>query len=242
MYDLARFTLADMTRCGADLRLFGHDSKSLQETAGRIVRYLYDQLGRPSTGERACVLVRLYKTHAYGDLDRELREFGRSSMPSATLESTTKCLTLLGTAGEKPEWNSCKDSKGHRVIPLPSAQVVEQIPMIAQLVRQFGIEVTSLLESKPEIIRDLDQRTYHVFYVPTASGSPFIPAQQEFVVLHGVESVLGFGGMLPDGNLFAVIMFARVHIPVETAQMFRTIALNVKMAVLPFAQARVFAE
>ena len=114
--------------------------------------------------------------------------------------------------------------------------------MIAQMVRQFGLEISSLLEAKPEIIRDLDQKTYNVFFVPEARISPFIPAQDEFVVPYGVKSALGFGGILPSGNLFAVIMFTRVAIPIETAQMFRTIALNVKMNILRFVGGKVFAD
>jgi hypothetical protein len=164
-------------------------------------------------------------------------------MPAESLAPTTKCLTLLGTAGDRPEWNDRHASRHHRTIPLPSAQVIEQIPMIAQLVRQFGIEIPALLDGQPEIIRELDKKTYNVFYVPeTHIGGPYIPAQAEFVIPYGIKSALGFGGVLPSGNLFAVIMFTRVPIPMATARMFRTIAINVKMNILRFAGAKVFAE
>ncbi len=46
--------------------------------------------------------------------------------------------------------------------------------------------------------------------------------------------MLGFGGMLPMGDIFVVIVFSKVRIPRETAELFRTLALNVKMAALPF--------
>ena len=36
---------------------------------------------------------------------------------------------------------------------------------------------------------------------------------------------------------FVVILFAKVSIPRETAELFRTLALNVKMAALPFDHA-----
>jgi hypothetical protein len=82
-----------------------------------------------------------------------------------------------------------------------------------------------------------------VFYVPeTHIVGPYIPAQAEFVIPYGIKSALGFGGVLPSGNLFAVIMFTRVPIPMATARMFRTIAINVKMNILRFAGAKVFAE
>ncbi len=53
----------------------------------------------------------------------------------------------------------------------------------------------------------------------------------------GVRSVLGFGGMLPLGDIFCVILFSKVAIPRETAELFRTLALNVKLAALPFQEA-----
>lgn len=241
MYDLKKFTLADMTRCGTELRRFGSESKSMEQAAVGIVRYLYERLGSSNSGQRSCVLVRFFKTHHYGGLGPALQEFSRSMMPGVSLGSAAKCLTLLGTAGDRPEWNHPHESRGHRAIPLPSPHAVEQIPMIAQLVRQFGLEVNSLLAPKAEIIKEMDRKTYNVFYVEPAKDSPYIPAQKDFVVPNHVESVLGFGGVLPEGNLFAVIMFAKVPIPVSTAEMFRMVALNVKLAILPFVEGPIFA-
>jgi two-component system, NtrC family, sensor kinase len=240
MHDITRFTLAEMTMCGAQLRQLGADATSLEEASGAIVRYLYDNL-HDQKG-RACVMVRMYKTHAYGELPAELRDFVRDITPAQSLTSSTKCLTLLGTAGDLPEWNDRHASRRHRSIPLRSKHLIEQIPMIAQMVRQFGLDIDSMLEIKPEIIHDLDQETDNIFFVPDALISPFIPAQAEFVVRYGVKSALGFGGLLPLGNLFAVIIFTRVRMPVETAQMFRTIALNVKMNILRFVGGKIFAD
>ena len=56
----------------------------------------------------------------------------------------------------------------------------------------------------------------------------------------GVRSVLGFGGMLPTGNLFSVIMFSKTDISRATAEVFRTIALKIKTAILPFEEIAVF--
>jgi hypothetical protein len=74
-----------------------------------------------------------------------------------------------------------------------------------------------------------------------AASSPFIPAQKDFVLPYKVASVLGFGGLLPDGDLFAVIIFSRVAIPASTAEMFRTIALNLKLGLLALLEKPVFA-
>ena len=45
--------------------------------------------------------------------------------------------------------------------------------------------------------------------MPEAAGSPYIPAQEDFVQPVGIRSVLGFGGMLPGGDIFVVILFSR---------------------------------
>jgi len=82
---------------------------------------------------------------------------------------------------------------------------------------------------------DMAQTTYNVFYLPEAAGNKYVPAQEDFVIPFGVSSVLGFGGILPSGNLFVIIMFSRVPISPRTAEMFRTLALSVKIAVLPVA-------
>ncbi len=145
-HDLSHFTLSDMTRCGAELRRLGLESDSMEAAATAIVRYLYENLYCADPPQRACVLVRLYKTHEYGDLPAELREFGHQLMPTVSLDSSTKCLTLLGSAGDLAQWNSRRNSRGHKTIPLPSEHVVEQIPMIAQLIRQFGVTVSSIIE------------------------------------------------------------------------------------------------
>ncbi len=74
-----------------------------------------------------------------------------------------------------------------------------------------------------------------------AAGSPFVPAQRDFVVPFGIRSVLGFGGMLPDGNLIATTMFPKVRLPREKADMFKTLSLSAKLAVLPFMDGTIFA-
>ena len=73
------------------------------------------------------------------------------------------------------------------------------------------------------------------FFVPKAlSASPYIPAQTEFVIPYGIKSVMGFGGMLPSSNIFVIIMFLKVSISKETADLFKNLSLNIKLALLPF--------
>ncbi len=234
-YSLDRFRLSVMTRCGAALRALGSGARAMDEVAEEIVRHLYERLVDDRTGERATALVRFYKTHPYGALDQETRRFARAISGGSPLSPNVKCLTLLASAGERPEWNSRTASVGHRAIPLSSDHLVRDSPMIAHLIRQFGIDVSSLVEPGPDLMMDAEQHNYNVFYVPEAAGSPLIPAQDDFVIPFGIRSVLGFGGLLPTGELFAVILFSKAHVSREAAVLFRTLSLSVKLAVLPFS-------
>jgi hypothetical protein len=239
-YHLARLTLSAMTQLGATLRRIGAGASSVEEVAQRVVRLLYDELIDSATGARACVLARFYFTTQYSNLDEDLRAFGSRLIKGSELRPETRCLTLLATAGEKPEWNSRKKSEGHKTIPLPSAQAVEAIPMISQLIKQLGIDVGTILKPDPALVLELEQKTYNVFFVQEAAGSPFIPVQENFVILYKVRSVLGFGGLLPSGDLYAVLLFARVSISRDSADIFRNAAMNLKVALLPFVDRPVF--
>ena len=236
-YDLLNFTIRDVTECGKGLRETGKGAGSMEETAGSIVGYLFDHLVDGRTGLRACSLVRFFKTHTYEKLDDELQDFARKTMGDTPTYPDMKCLTLLATAGEKTEWNSRKNSAGHKAIPLPSEEVVGRIPMIRNLIKQLGLSVPTVIKPDQKIIMDLEQKTYNVFYIPEAAGSPYVPAQGDFVIPYGIKSVLGFGGLLPTGDIFAVIVFLKVPVSVETAGLFKTLSLNAKIAILPFENA-----
>ena len=120
-------------------------------------------------------------------------------------------MTLLGTAGSEPRWNDRRSSEGHQAIPLPTTSFVERAPMVAQLIRAFGLDLSTAIAPTPTIVHDLAGRSYGVFYVEDARTSEHISAR-EFVERSGIRSVIGFGGALPTGDLFAVILFARVSV------------------------------
>jgi hypothetical protein len=241
-HDLHRFELSDMIELGRALRRLQSTTGSMEQTASAIVQHLYQHFANPQTGEKNCVLVRFFKTHRYADLEADLKEFARIAIRDKDdLKDDTPCLTLLATAGSRPEWNQRASSAGHKAIPLATEEVVRQAPMVAQLIQQIGVDIAQVVGSAPNLMIDADRQSYNVFHVPEALGSPFVPAQ-DFVRENGVRSVLGFGGLLPNGDLFAIIIFARVYIPGETAEMFRTLALGIKLAVLPFARGPVFSK
>lgn len=243
MYDISQFAASDMTRCGAELRKAGVGAESMEDAANRIVRRLYDDLVTASAGDRACVLVRTFITMPYSELTEEQQTFAARLLPAIVDQPGVKCLTLLATAGTEPAWNDRRASLGHQALPLPSESSIARSPMISQLIRQLGVEVGALLAppSPSGVLLDSAQHSFNVFHVADAVGSPHIPAQQQFVIPHGVKSVLGFGGLLPPGELFATILFTKARVPRDVAERFRPLALNVKVALLPFAGVRIFA-
>ena len=213
------FGVDDVRRFGDEIRTLGTGASSMEGAAQEVARYLYDEL-------HGCALVRLYKTHRFADLPRDLQDFvGAPPGPDV------RCLTLLGTAGDEPAWNDRRRSEGHQAIPLPSEDVVRQLPMVLQLITQLGLDVETVMRPEPARARELAQRTYDVFHVPDAEASPYVPAK-DFVRSYGIRSALGFGGMLYTGDFYAAVLFAKMPISVDTAQMLKILALPVRVPLL----------
>lgn len=238
MYELTPTGLHAAAQLAAELREMGRGAHSMEQAAGRIVRHLYENIV-DSSRQPACVLVRFFKTHPLGGLEPSLRRLAQQILGDRPTSLGTQCLVLLATAGLLPEWNDRRQSRRHQVIPLPDAEAVARIPMIAQLVRQFGLDAAAITAPTQCLLVDDRLATFNVFHVAEAQGSPYVPDQQDFVVPYGVRSVVGFGGTLPSGGLFAVVLFSRVPIDRATAEQFKTLALATRMAVAPLED-RVF--
>ncbi|HVM69108.1 MAG TPA: hypothetical protein VM204_04650 [Gaiellaceae bacterium] len=236
-YRLAAFGVDDVRACTEAIRTVGGGAETLRETAQAIAEFLYGALvdddGRP-----ACALVRLYKTHPFGRLEPDLQDFARGFLDDEPHEDL-RCLTLLGTAGDRPEWNDAALSQGHRAIPLPSEEVVHRLPMVAQLITQLGIDVGHVVSPpRGADVIPLSQQTNDVFHVEHAPGSPYLPAQDDFVVPEGIRSAVGFGGILLTGDFYAMVLFSRVAISDSVARTLKILALPMRVRLLPFAQAR----
>ena len=241
-YNLATFQLSDMLQLGQQIRRLGGNCDSMEDAAGRIVHYLYDHL-LDAEGSRCCALVRCFKTHRYDALDNGMQAAARAALTDRTAtHPEMRCLTLLATAGDQPEWSDRRRSRAHQAIPLPSVEMVKQAPMVAQLVQQMGLDIARVVHPDPSFLVDNEKRSFNVFHVPEAVGSPYVPAQADFVLRYKIRSVLGFGGLLPSGEFFAIIMFSKVAIPRDTAEMFSTLALAVKLVLLPFIGSRTFSS
>lgn len=236
---LTRFDLPEMLRSSNGLRKAMQGAPTMEAAARAQCRYLYDEL-RTITNDRACVLVRCYKTHPYSELPSELQRFARRQLGAVVQPSDDmRCLTLLATVGDEDSWNDRRRSTGHQAVPLPSTSVIERAPMIAELFRALGIELEKLVTPSSGIVHDLEGKSYGVFHVRDARNSPYIPAQ-DFVERHHVRAVVGFGGTLKTGDHFATILFARTAVTTKSADRFRTLALHVKSTFFEYGGDRVF--
>ncbi|MEA5596496.1 sensor histidine kinase [Rivularia sp. UHCC 0363] len=242
MYDLTKFTLRDMSECGFALRNTAHKADCMEDVSNLAIKYFYEHLVNKNSGEKSCVLIRFFKTHSYGKLPPELQEYAQNILGKNQIADDLKCLTLLATAGELPEWNSRYKSIGHKAIPLANEDTIHRIPMISQLIKQLGLNPGIVLQSDPNLLIDIEQNMYNVFYVENALSSPYISSQKSFVIPFGVKSVIGFGGLLPSGDMFTILMFLRVIVPHTMVELIRPLALNVKTAILPFDDGKIFSK
>jgi hypothetical protein len=235
-FPLEKFGVDELRTCSEELRALPA-ADSVAAEGQLLCEYLYRALvdgeGRP-----ACPLVRLYKTQGYSELEPELQLFARSLLVDGVEHAgELRCLTLLGTAGDEPAWNDRSRSVGHQAIPLPSEEFVERLPMVAQLIRQLGLDLGVVVA--PPSGRDavaLSQRLNDVFHVREAAGSPFLPAQ-DFVAEHEIASAVGFGGVFVSGAFFSVVLFSRVPIDDALARTLKILAQPIRIRFLPHLHA-----
>ncbi|MEG3903622.1 histidine kinase [Microcoleus sp. B4-C5] len=230
MYDITLFTPQDMAKCSLVLRQFGRNTASMEASSQKIVNYIYQHFCDSQTGENTCALVRLFKTHPYGELEDSLQQSARRLMKGNSPAADMKCWTLLAAAGTEPQWNSRHTAAENTAIPLVSTKLVAQMPAISEIIRQFGLDIPTFLGIERERFLQLEPAVLNIFHVSEAKGSPFIPEQNSLIIPYQVKSVLAFGGLLPSGSVFAVVMFLKVKIPQSTAEIFKDLALSVKTA------------
>lgn len=240
MFDITQFSLKDMTQCGAALRDLDVDSNSMEETANRIVRYLHDHLADAS-GARVCVLTRFFVTMPYSELDEDNQRHAQKLLGDVPVDAQLRCQTLLATVGVEPAWNDRHKSHYYKNLPM-TPEIFDANPMYVQFAETFGVVIDRSITPDPALIAELEQSSYNVFHVPDASNSEYIPDQEHFVLRYGIRSVIGFFGMLPSSQVFSVVIFTKALVPRDIVNYFKTLAFNVKLAILPFDGVAVFAD
>jgi serine phosphatase RsbU (regulator of sigma subunit) len=232
-HDLTAFTLADMVQLGRSLRAQAEGCRSVEQLAQRVTSHLFATLrSAAETGEQGTelcqsVLVRCYLTTT-ADTVRQLT--GIEPTPAPAAGRSDRYLSLFASCGLLPAWNDRRTSVAHQALAL-DAEALAGTPMIAALLHQLGVPEGAFSAASRLATEHPEDVHFGVFHVPEAEGSPHIP-DQDFVRDYGVRSAVGFGGLLPSGELFAVVMFLRVPVSAATASLFRTVSLNVRLGLL----------
>jgi hypothetical protein len=236
MHDLGEFSLRDMAECTAHVRRLGHGAGSMEEAAGRIVTYLYDDLTDRRGGHRACALVRFYKTHPFGLLDARRRRFAEARAARDAAAPSARYLALLAAAGDTrgadPASASSADTHVSEAIPFEVADRTAHVPTLIRRVTELGLG-RGVAQPALEVAHG------NAFHVAATSG-PEIPIPDAPRIPHEIRSVLGFGGLLPGGDLFVVVLFTRVPIADAARELFQTLALAVKVGVMSFERGPIF--
>ena len=225
--DLSRFGLADMARMAGVIRALGADQTSVAAFAQQVCRYIDEHLEHEN-GMRQTVLVRIYATMSFSDLP-VLDQINGERNATVGLSDDTLCVALLASAGRKPAWNDRKASTGSRVVPLTSETDLRRTPLLVALGEQLGLDVPAYLVRSPED-RPHDHRpAYGHLLVRQASASTLVP-ERDFMVEHGVKTVLAVGGALPMGACFFLVLFSDAEVTPEAAEMFTMLAASLSLA------------
>lgn len=213
MTSLQAFTEQDIETVVEQLFATNKPFVSIEDAYQQLAQAMYDYF--ETDGKSDFALSRVYHSMNYPLLPKSLQVIAKDIWKEQLTEDS-KLMILMGTYGEKPEWRDRKTSKGHRAILL-SHEAVAHIPMVARLLQQIGVNLGELLSKDAKGIESSGiSGTFGVFYVAPALDSPYIPAQ-DFVVEQGVQSVIGTGVVLPQGDISVYIGFSRVHIESEVA-------------------------
>jgi hypothetical protein len=219
-----------------DVRSRVEDRRSLASAAQALADTVYPAF------EESLALVRVFATVAFGELPPSNQAFVRTLLRSrgirGVIAPATPVLSLMGTRGLLPEWNDREHSQSHIGIPLASADFVGEIPMIARLLAELGIEIVGMDGGGARIVRSKVGNLSGMFYVADArtetdAQGRLIISAQDFVAEHGVRTVFGFGGAyMLERSYVAVILFTRETIQAEQARELAPLSSALKAATM----------
>ncbi|MBI2898671.1 MAG: hypothetical protein HYY17_00655 [Planctomycetes bacterium] len=213
--DLCNLQIGEPEKLIAELDPRLRACRTVGEASTLLSSELYDRCRCGATQERALVLSRVYLSLPFSTLDAGGQAFAREKFGLQPAPRDL-FLALVGTHGDRPEWCDRAKSNGHRAIPL-NRTTVATVPMLARCFQQIGFDLDVVLKPGEGIHTEGVSRSFGLFHVEQALGSPFVPAQEDFVKSCGVQSVLGCGTMLPDGAVSIWIGFLRGKVTQQAA-------------------------
>jgi signal transduction histidine kinase len=226
---LTALSLVDVVRCIAQVRELAAIAASIEHFAQGLMECCQHTFRVPNASDPEIVLGRCFVACPFRELSDEVQAWLQQGEDRINDPSTGLCLSLVGSAGLVAGWNDPTMSSRYRAIPMDSKQFAVRFPMFAEVFRQIGISVEDRRFGAGVMNIGAVGGGCNVFHVPLAIGSPFIPAQNDFVRPYGIRSVVGFGGWYGQGQYFLVVMFSRVSIPTESVELLRLLALAVRV-------------
>ncbi len=216
------------------------DARTLEQVGARTASFLYDKF------KESIVLVRLYATLAYHRLpesdQRFLQSHPKFSKIKSSIDANTMVLSLMGSAGEAPEWNARLNSKGHLGIPLVSQDFVETLPMVSRVFKELGVALGGLVTVDQGVHTTTFGRLGGMFYVDDAGTAKddqnrLIIPSQDFVKRYGVHTVFGTVGRYISGGIYLVIIFfCRENVERDIAYEFMSMGNAITATTVSIAQ------
>jgi hypothetical protein len=232
---LAHATEEDLIDLGRRIERECRGFSSHEQVSQTIAESLYHEF---RTGdEHELALVRIYRLTPVKSLPPELR--------AQVSDDEQYVMALTGTYGMLESWCDRRTSVNHKVISIKQIAVRSLIPMFEEvLVNGMKVDFQRLYETG-DIVASTKGFAGQ-FYVPDVSQSPHhIPAQEEFVKPYGIQSEVGFGGLIGDGpnsvSLYTLFAFSRFPISTEAATHFFALRPHLGTALATHSGQTIFA-
>lgn len=216
-----------VTTIAGEIRRIGGRSSSLHEAAQEMMAFIRREFINPETGNTVIPLARLFVTMPFRLLPGEYRQ----KFIAEGVSDNTMFLCLMGTAGDKPDWNDIRKSKKRQAVRLPDDKDdFALMPMLARNFNKMGINYEEIIHPRSgnEVTTIEDYALEKVL-----AGSPYIP-DQAFVKEYHLASQIGVGGVLPSGSIFTSFLFFNEPIDNDFAETFMVIPMALQMALKDF--------
>jgi hypothetical protein len=162
----------------------------------------------------------------------------RAAHGDPLLRSSTRVLSLVGTAGHQSAWCDRARSTGHLAVPLVSRAAVEEIPMIARLLSDLQVDLGGLDAGETIATQRMLGGSNGKFRVDDAQSAQdrkgrFVIPARDFVKDNAVRTVFGMGGAYAEGTVAVVVIFTNEIVPSMVTDRFPSLISNFKMATTP---------
>lgn len=229
MSDLRRFGLAETFALTAALPDAVKGSSSLEEAAGIAADLCYKNLVEKDTDTANLALAQCYIARPSHYSPGQSPSAACSPRRDSDRHRRTWRAALAGVAGDKRVLNDQTLRRNHHVFHLPGgARGCEQV--VAELIERVSGE--SHQNDPTAFVHSIDGASgLAVAYVDDARHRAMGDGDA-LIISHGIRSLLALAARLTDETVVALVLFAKVRVPPETADAFAPVAAALKLAMV----------